>query len=167
MSPVVVDTNVGVAANGDANIDTECQLACIEKLEHVMNDGVVALDDDGLIFNEYQAHFSFAGGPRVGDAFFKHLYDLQHHGKKVRRIAVTPCDDHERGFEELPKNSLDASDRKFLAVAVQAGAAIINATDSDWQKEQNLLVELGVEVEELCPHLPWFHRADDGMRART
>ena len=45
-------------------------------------------------------------------------------------------------------------DRKFLAVAVVADAVVVNATDSDWSQALDLLRELEVEVEELCPHLP-------------
>ena len=156
MSLIVVDTNVGVAANGRADVDLACQLACVEKLEQAMKFGVVAVDDGGRIFDEYQTHFSFAGGPGVGDVFFKHVYDLQHHGKRVRKFSVTPSVDDRRGFEELPVNTLDASDRKFLAVAVVASAVVVNATDSDWRKEHDLLTKLGVGLEELCPHLLWI-----------
>ena len=154
MSLVVVDTNVGVVANGNEDVDPACQLACVNSLEYAMKKGVVAVDDAGYIFEEYGKHFSFAGRPGVGDVFFKHVYDLQHRGQRVRRFPITPTADESRGFEELPRNTFDPSDRKFLAAAVVAKAAIINATDSDWGQACDLLRELGVDVEELCPHLP-------------
>jgi hypothetical protein len=36
-------------------------------------------------------------------------------------------DDEQTGFDELPVNSLDRSDRKFLAAALVSGATVINA----------------------------------------
>ena len=56
MSPVVVDTNVGIAANGDEGAGLQCQLACVDRLEHAIENGVVAVDDGGRIFEEYPAH---------------------------------------------------------------------------------------------------------------
>ena len=65
--------------------------------------------------------------------------------------TVTPTHDTSRGFDELPINSLDPSDRKFLAVAVVAEASILNAADSDWNDHRELLAELAVSVKQLCP----------------
>ena len=64
---------------------------------------------------------------------------------------VTPIDDDRRGYEELPENKFDRSDRKFLAVAVVANAVVLNAVDSDWHEQADLMDELEVEVEQLCP----------------
>ena len=69
------------------------------------------------------------------------------------QFLLTPTDDDERGFDELPENDFDRSDRKFLAVAVVADAPVLNATDSDWLEHKDLMVSLGVEVHELCEHL--------------
>ena len=52
----------------------------------------------------------------------------------------------------------DRSDRKFLAVAVSATAVILNATDSDWGEQHELMDALGVEVEHLCP----WHASNGG-----
>ena len=162
MSLVVVDTNVGIVANGDADVGPTCELACVDRLEHAMKSGVVAVDDGGRIFEEYRTHFSFAGGPGLGDVFFKHVHNLQHRGARVRRFSITPSSDERRGFEELPENTFDASDRKFLAVAVVAKAVVVNATDSDWGQAGELLRTVGVNVEELCPHLPWINEQSAG-----
>ena len=35
-------------------------------------------------------------------------------------------------------------------------AVVVNATDSDWRHAADLLHDLGLDVEELCPHLPWI-----------
>lgn len=86
----------------------------------------------------------------MGDAFFKHVFNNQFQEKRVRRVTVTRSDDARRGFEELPQNAFDPSDRKFLAVSVVAGAVVLNATDSDWAEQDELMDRLGVEVRQLC-----------------
>lgn len=150
---VVVDTNVGIAANGgyQTHADIQCQLSCVDRLERIVRKGIVAVDDKGLIFEEYRSHFSFSGAPGVGDKFFKHVSDHQHQEGRVRQVTVTPSEDDRRGFEELPRNAFDPSDRKFLAVAIAAKAVVLNATDSDWSEHQGLTNQLGVEVDQLCP----------------
>ena len=152
MTAFVVDTNVAIVANGrETHTDMQCRLDCVRKLEAVVAGEVVAIDDKGAILGEYGKHLSFSGRPGVGDAFFKHVFNRQHQGQRVRRVAVTPSDDDGRGFEELPANTFDPSDRKFLAVAVVAEAVVLNATDSDWGEQQALMDELGVKVGQLCP----------------
>ena len=152
MTTFVVDTNVAVVANGrQTHADLQCQVLCVEKLRSVVADEVVTIDDEGAILQEYMSRLNFSGMPGVGDMFFKHVFNYQYRGDRVRRIAVTPSADDRRGFEELPENRLDRSDRKFLAVAFVAGAVILNATDSDWVEQNALTETLGVEVAQLCP----------------
>lgn len=152
MSAFVVDTNVAIAANRrDTHADEHCQLACIDRLEHVARQGVVAVDQSGLIIDEYAGRLSRSGQPGMGDAFFKHILDHQWHDNRVRQVPLTASDDERKGFEELPENSFDRSDRVFLAVAVASEAIVLNATDSDWAEHAGLMGELGVEVEQLCP----------------
>ena len=148
----VVDTNVAIVANGrGTHADEQCQLACVQKLRSLVAQETVAIDDGWLVLDEYKKHLNFSGMPGVGDVFFKHVFNNQYQGKCVRRVAVTPTEDDGRGFEELPENTLDPSDRKFLAVAVAAEAVVLNATDSDWGAQRVLLDELGVEVGQICP----------------
>lgn len=152
MSAFVVDTNVAIVANTrNTHADLPCQLACIEKLERLVTQGVVVVDETGFILDEYGVYLSHLGQPGMGDAFFKHIFDRQYQDRRVRRVAVTPSDDDRRGFEELPENSFDRSDRVFLAVALVGDATVLNATDSDWDEHARLMGELGVEVEQLCP----------------
>ena len=154
MSVFVVDTNVAVAANGrDTHADEDCRRTCVNRLEAVIRDGIVAVDAGGSILDEYAGRLDWSGAPGVGDAFFKHVFNHQYSGQRVLRVTVTPTVDDRRGFEELPENSFDPSDRKFLAVAVVADAPVVNATDSDWRENDDLIASLGVEVHELCPHL--------------
>lgn len=148
----VVDTNVAIAANGrETHADLQCQLDCVETLEAVCARQVVAMDDSNFIFDEYREHLSFAGIPGVGDKFFKHVFDHMYGGSQVRLVSITPCNDIGRGFEELPINGLDPSDRKFLATALVADADILNATDSDWNEQGDLTSRLGVTIRQLCP----------------
>ncbi len=148
----VVDTNVAIAANGrETHADEECQLTCVKRLRSLVAQEVIAIDDRWLVLNEYKKHLSFSGTPGVGDMFFKHVFNHQHQDNYVRRVAVTPSEDDRRGFDELPMNTFDPSDRKFLAVAVAAEAIVLNATDSGWNEQRPLMDELGVEVRQLCP----------------
>ena len=148
----VVDTNVAIAANGrGTHADMQCRLACVRRLLALASGETVVIDRTGLILNEYKKHLHFSGTPGVGDMFFKHVFDNQSGNRHVRRVAVTPTEDPARGFEELPQNTFDPSDRKFLAVAVVADAVVLNATDNDWGEQGALMGELGVEVSELCP----------------
>ena len=153
MTAFVVDTNVAMAANGrGTHADLPCQLRCVERLEFLRKHGVFAIDHDGVIFSEYRKNLRHSGGPGVGDKFFKYVFDNQGRNDRVQRMPITNSADDRRGFNELPENELDPSDRKFLAVAVVANAVILNATDSDWAEQKALVDTLGVKVEQLCLH---------------
>ena len=151
MTTCVVDTNVLVAANGwGTHADEKCHERCVEELEHVVKHCVVVVDCCDLIVEEYMRHASF-GPLGVGDAFFKHVFNNRFKSSRVRRVHITPTDDDRCGFEELPVNSLDRADRKFLATAVVGNAPILNAADSDWDEQKELTTKVGVEVRQLCP----------------
>ena len=152
MTAFVVDTNVAIVANGrGTDVAARCKLTCLERLRTLTAQGIVAIDDKGLILDEYRRQLNLSGRPGVGDAFLKHLFDNQYRDTRVQRVAVTPSEDDRRGFVELPENAFDRSDRKFLAVAIVAGAVVMNATDSDWNEHEALMVRLGVRVAQLCP----------------
>ena len=148
----VVDTNVAIVANRrETDADVRCQLNCVERLRALTSREIVAIDDGGSILEEYKRRLNFSGMPGVGDAFLKHVFNYQYQDDRVRRVAVTPSDDDGRGFEELPENTFDRSDRKFLAVAVVAEAVVLSATDSDWDEQAALMNALSVKVSQLCP----------------
>ena len=157
MTAFVVDSNVAVVANGcDTHADIQCQLTCVEKVISVLQHGVVVIDDDGEILKEYGRQLKMQqkkcrGMSGVGNEFFIHLFNHQYSNDRVRRIAITKSTDITRSFDELPENTLDRSDRKFLAVAVAANAVLLNATDSDWGEQEALIETLGVKVDQLCP----------------
>jgi predicted nucleic acid-binding protein len=148
----VIDTNVAISANGrKTHASISCQLACIEFLENCRKLHI-AIDKTGLIMEEYANHLEYAGQPGVGDMFFKYLHDNQYAAKQIHQIIITPSNDQTLGFEELPTNQFDPSDRKFLATAVVSKATIVNATDSDWMQQNKLLENLGIELKQLCPN---------------
>ena len=152
MTTYVVDTNVAIAANGrDTHADLRCQRASIDWLEYLAAQGVVAVDEAGEILDEYSGYLRHSGGPGMGDAFCRHLFNNLHQVGRVHRVQVTRSDDDRRGFEELPVNHFDRSDRKFLAVAVVAKAVVLNATDSDWAEHNALMKKLDVKVDQICP----------------
>lgn len=154
MEAVVVDTNVAIVANrnADTNADELCQLACVERLETLTKKGTIVIDNDKFILEEYSNYLPKSGSARgAGDRFFIHVFRHLYNSDIIQRVSVTPVQDERVGFRELPENSFDRSDRKFLAVAVVAKAKVLNATDSDWEQHSELINELEVEVEELCP----------------
>lgn len=151
MTPFVVDTNVAIVANGrGTHADLQCQLTCAKRLESLAAGEVVAIDDRGLILKEYTKHMNSSGNKGAGDVFFKHVFVHQYQKNRVLRVAITPSEDDRRGFEELPENTFDSSDRKFLVVAATAKAVVLNATDSDWAEQEALMKKMKVEVSQLC-----------------
>lgn len=152
---VVVDTNVAVAANGrNTHASLACQYKCVEFLERLVSPSKrtrIILDEPGLIFAEYSNYLNYKGQPGAGDKYFKYLHDHMYQGRKIRLVPITPIADEARGFSELPNNSVDKSDRKFLATALAAGAAVVNALDSGWHRQADFIADLGVNVQQLCP----------------
>ena len=159
----VVDTNVLVVANGrNTHADLECQGRCAKVIADISLNGTAVIDDQDLILTEYQRHLSFEGQPGVGDAFFKHVFDNSYSMDRVEKVSITHIQDDDRGFAELPTNTLDRSDQKFLAVSVVSRAPILNATDSDWHNERALISSLDVVVRQLCPQ--YSTRRKQGLR---
>lgn len=149
----VIETNVAISANGkNTHSSLECQLACVVFLSSVVaKKELIAIDDLGLILEEYAKHLNYSGQPEVGDEFFKYLHDHQYYPQRVSRVNITPNAVQGRGFDELPANSMDPSDRKFLAVALVSGGVVVNALDSDWHENIEEINRMGVEVRQLCP----------------
>lgn len=87
----VCDTNVALVANGDApQADDRCRMICVERLERIRREGQLALDNLGLILNEYVNQRPF-GWPRgFGDLFFIWAVTQQANPAACRIVAVTP-----------------------------------------------------------------------------
>lgn len=159
MTTFVVDTNVLVAANGDPDKngerpDPECERKCVRRLRQIVDTGTVAIDYQYAICREYGRHVGDRSQrgrePKPGDVFFKQVVGRR---CRVLEVSASPGEDESWGIEALRESSFDPSDRKFLAVAVAANGVVINATDNDWHESQGLMERLGLEVEEVCPHV--------------
>jgi len=156
----VVDTNVPVTANdrGNNHADPACVIACIDSLTAIYSHGMIVLDEDMRILNEYRRNLSMNGEPGAGDAFMKWVWSVQADERKCERVVLTQrSGDNENDFEEFPDDpdlaGFDWSDRKFVAV-VRASLhrpVVVNALDSDWVHSRDALERNGVTVRELCP----------------
>ncbi len=157
---VVVDTNVAVVANGEAEqADQMCVSTCIDKLKQIVaEEYLLLLDNKYLIFEEYRDNLSLSGQPGFGDFFMLWVWESQANERLCRTVPVTP---HEaRGFEEFPDDpdlaSFDRGDRKFVAVALASGGKpqVLNASDRrSWWHHREPLQRHGVDVVFLCPAL--------------
>src|SRR5215469_7922915 len=97
----VVDTNVGVVANG-ADVCLQCQLKCVEVLQTIVASRRIALDAGNEIFSEYSNHLSLAGQPGVGDTFMKWVHDNTWNEERCTVVPLTAVGD---SFEEFPADA--------------------------------------------------------------
>ena len=155
---VVMDTNVAIVANGQAEqAGPQCQRNCISALRQMRQDNIILLDAGRLIIEEYRHNLNLSGQPGAGDAFFRWLWQNQANHRRCRTIEITPHS--ERGFAEFPVDDalagFDPSDRKFAAVALASGASspVWNASDTDWWQHRDALKKHGVAVHFICPEL--------------
>ncbi|WON72913.1 hypothetical protein [Nitrosospira sp. Is2] len=155
MSAVVIDTNVLLVANRQHHdISEECILACVQKLLDAQG-GIVVVDNEYRIFNEYQNKTNPNNGSRMGDAFLKWLLQNQANTQRVHKMSLTETAANE--FAEFPDPSLqasfDAPDRKFAAVAHAHPdkPPVWQAADCKWLNWWPALHGKGVRVDFLCP----------------
>lgn len=159
MTAFVVDTNVCIVANGDAeHADVSCQQACIRKLLQIKEHGLLVVDSGGHIFSEYNNRLTLAGQPGVGDMFFKWLFNHQHAGNLIEIVDLPKTGDEFDGFPDDPRLArFDRKDRMFVAAALtynrkhrRKRAHVQNAVDRDWWNHREPLKENGVAVDFLC-----------------
>lgn len=160
MTAVVVDTNVGIAANGKSEqAGPECVKACITALHKAVRSQIIVLDRGMRILAEYRRHLSPSGQPGVGDAFFKFVWLNQTNPERCESVEIRPIDPNDDDFEEFPRDPLlaafDRSDRKFAAVALASRFRphVLNATDTDWWTCRHALRKHGLRLKFLCPSL--------------
>ena len=153
---VIVDTNVILVANGQhEDVGETCEKACALRLQGIVKNGRVAIDDRYRILAEYQHKTAPYAGKRPGDAFLKWL--LRNNANPARCDQVSLVEHAERGFESFPEDehlaNFDPPDRKFVAVAVahQDKPPILQAADSKWLGWNSALADHGVRVDFLCP----------------
>jgi len=168
MSVAVVDTNVVLVANCQhEDVSQDCIAICAQRLQQIMKDGKLALDNCFLILIEYQNKTKPKTGNRAGDAFVK--WALQNNANPQRVDLVELSDHPTRGYESFPDDpalaAFDPPDRKFVAVAcIHPGKPpILQAADSKWLDWAAPLGCHGVTVEFLCEEdIARFHASKFG-----
>ena len=160
LTKCLVDTNVPKTANLSLNPTkipqelTNCVMACVEAIEHVVKKGGLVIDDGGEIVVEYRQQLAMKGQPGVGDQFMKWVHDHQWTVPQVERVKITK---NGSSYDEFPSHDgltpFDNADRKFIAVANAhpAKPPILQATDSKWWGWKDALDEAGITVHFLCP----------------
>jgi hypothetical protein len=151
----IVDTNVILIANRQhPDVSETCVVACMIRLERIMRDGRVAIDDAFRILLEYQHKTTPHLGKRVGDVFVKWVLRNQANPSRCDRV---PLAEHPtRAFNSFPDDprlaDFDAPDRKFVAVAAAHSdpPPIAQAADSKWLGWAPALQDHGIVVDFLC-----------------
>lgn len=152
----VVDTNVGVIANGGSGASSECELACVRALRAIMSKGKISVDQGDLIFREYLRNLRLEGRPGVGDAFMRWVHDVRFDDMVCTRVALTQEGDEMTDFAEYPQvddlSSLDREDRKFVAVAAAdpERPALMVGRDRGWDRHEVALQGAGIRMIFLC-----------------
>lgn len=166
---VVVDTNVILVANGQhKDVSPDCEADCALKLQSIMLDDRIALDDAFEILLEYQNKTQPKTGNRPGDAFVK--WALKNNANTKRCDLVVLRRHPKRHFESFPDDArlanFDPPDRKFVAVAAahEERPPILQAADSKWLDWEPALTDHGITVEFLCPaDIQRFHKNKFGQ----
>ncbi len=147
---VIVDTNVPLTANGQAEqASVRCVANCGYRLLSITNDVErLVLDDGWEIIREYMRELSSTGQPGVGDAFLKWVLTNWTNSLRCELLSIA-----ETAFPNDPTlHGFDISDYKFvlLAIAHPNHPPIWNAVDSDWWNFRGALARIGVTVDFVC-----------------
>ena len=153
---VIIDTNVILVANGQhRDTSPDCVAACALRLQSVMVDDRIALDNAFEILTEYQKKTLPKTGNRPGDAFVK--WALRNNANPQHCDLVVLQRHPKRRYESFPDDArlanFDPPDRKFVAVAAahEKHPAISQATDSKWVDWAPALADHGITVDFVCP----------------
>jgi len=155
----VVDTNVAKTANlatlpdPGSDVPDACVLACIEAVEHVIQNKGLVLDAGDEIFDEYRQQLSMKGQPGVGDRFMKWVHDHRYNPEYCNLVSIIK---NGESYNEFPEHNdlknFDKSDQKFVAVsnAHPDKPTILQATDSKWWGWKDALSACGITVQFMC-----------------
>jgi len=147
----LLDTNVLLVASAaveprfpDVSTQPEGIDVAFEWLRHFRDDPArqMVLDECFGIYKEYQNKLT-------GQHFGMQVIDF-----KMRECLRTVPVEYDRdGYGIVPPtlDPIDNSDKKFVAAALNdpSGIHIVNATDSDWRQQRELLQQHDVHVVEL------------------
>ena len=155
MSEVVVDTNVWVkvdevVSDTESDEEKQCIISCQQWLEKFIT------GDDRLVVDHYDTHSiltEYRNNVRPGGVAENLLNELT--GRLFHRLVLKTIQVGSDGYAILPSpfHLTHHKDRVFVAVAIQCNpyAIVHNATDSDWAKDREFLIEQGLTIHELCP----------------
>ncbi len=155
---VIVDTNVAVVANGKSQqASPQCVATCAVRLNDIVKQGKLILDDKWLILKEYMQNLRPSGQPGAGDAFLKWVLTNYRNPTRCELIPITPMNEEHTNFAEFPGTpglaSFHSHDRKFVAVAAAhpEHPPILQAVDVEWWGPRDQFCEAGIMVDFLCP----------------
>ena len=147
----IFDTNVAIVANGGGGgVCNICILNSVKILQEAINKGIIFVDLNGEIQDEYRKHLNAKGQPGVGDRFYQEVINSS--PSVVCRVELDKGSDGE--YLDLPEaiksSKFDPSDRKFAALSAKADAPVYNCVDSDWVNYVETLRECNLSVEFVC-----------------
>ncbi len=162
MNAVIVDTNVVVIANGEADhASMDCIERCQDRLEQILSrPEKVVIDDGWRILGEYDDNTKPNTRKGIGDLFVKTLLQNQGNPNVCQLVHITSLAGNGTDFEEFPTDNalcgFDPDDRKFIAVTLAhqqdtgETATILLAIDRGWLQFTNALANHGVNVDFIC-----------------
>lgn len=163
MNAVIVDTNVIVVANGEADhASLDCIERCQQRLKQITFQSVrTVVDDRWRILNEYKRNANVVRQKGVGDGFVKRLLQNWRYPDICTMVKITPLAGNGTDFTEFPNDDekledFHKNDRKFIAVALAYQQdegeipTILLAIDRGWLQFTNALVSHGINVDIIC-----------------
>jgi len=159
MNAVVIDTNILLVADGQANhMSARCRVECINRLESAKAKERVVLDHQRIILEEYGHKLNPSKRPpSSGSAFFKWLLVNQCNPQHTAMVNLTALDREKTRFAEFPPDpaleaAFDPSDRKFVSAAYAHAdkPPILESSDSKWLGWEADLKRHEVRLEVLC-----------------
>ena len=163
MNAVIVDTNVIITANDEAeHASPDCVERCQKRIKQILDQQETSLVDDGWrILNEYKRYVNLETRKGIGDLFVKTLLqNLKGSPAICTMVGINPLAGSETDFEEFPTtealSDFDVADRKFIAVAIayerdeNKKATILQALDRKWEPFREVFEQEGVQIDFLC-----------------
>ena len=159
MSAVVIDTNILLVADGQANhMSPACRIECLNRLEHARDHEQVVLDHQRMVLDEYSNKLNPSKRPpSPGGAFLKWLLVNQCNPRHTAMVSLTPLDGAKTRFAEFPPDAaleaaFDPSGRKFVSAAYvhPQKPPILESADSKWLGWEAALQVHGIRLEVLC-----------------
>lgn len=152
--PVVIDTNVLIAANGKEPASLTISSKCAARLLQAQAGETICIDAGRKILSEYGKHLP-RGRRGAGDMFYLWLVQRLTNTLHCQVVPLTADPGAENEFAEFPKlpqelaQLIDPSDRKFIAVsnAHAQKPPIIQGTDSKWIGWEAGLKSVNIQIE--------------------